>query len=303
MAPQGAENDLKDVRFYDNASKVEVLADNEPLEDINDNILTIDNKSILAKTLANDAAAQLLTHIGGSGDTQHPDSTPVLSGFISTIDKAKLDSIQVEAKINILAAVDALELVGGGRTTLHRHISVSTVTDGFMAVVDKVKLNGIATGANVNVPDLADADALARDPGGDANALHTHVTPTLFETFRETGAPIGGVVYHDEITHAGLPGVPATFIGFPQKAPYNQGPEQEGPGITIFTHTYFSFSTLHVVTAGPSVIRKNGGVWGNRKRYKLTDVSISGLDGIVTYEIVGGNTTQIMQCWQGGFGE
>ncbi|MHA2063856.1 MAG: hypothetical protein ACXABY_05655 [Candidatus Thorarchaeota archaeon] len=302
MAPQGAENDLKDVRFYDNTSKVETAEDNEPVIDINDNVLTIDNKAILAKTLANDAAAQLLTHIGGSGATQHPDSTDTVSGFISVSDKVKLNGIAVEAKINILAPVDALELVSGRRTTLHTHIPVSVTTDGLMSAADKVKLNGIATGANVNFPDLADADALARDPGGDANSLHVHTVPTLFETFRETGTDgvPPGATYHSNVDHLGLPGVPAAFTGFVNKAPYNGSPTIGGIGTNIFVNSYFSFTTLQVVTAGLALIQSHGGA--HNWDFNIYDISISGLDGIVTF----GSATHpaiSVKCWQGGFGE
>lgn len=292
---QGAEFDLKDIRFYTQTSDVDFVEDNEPIQDLNDNILTVDNKAILAKNTANTASSTLAAHIGGSGTSEHPIATDTVAGFMSTADKFKLEGIQPEAQLNILSPTDALELVGGAVTVLHTHITVTDLNDGIMTTALKAKLDTIQDGAEVNILSTAEADGLT---GGtpDANFLHTHVTPTFTETFNSGD--------HSGVDHTGLLGVPSGFPGF-TKVSFDTGPTQSGPGTTIFAKPFASFvSDLAVITAGIQRIVDTGPQWGASETFKINDVSKSGTTGTVVYEIkkgAGDGFTQ-MNCWIGGYG-
>lgn len=303
---QGAENDLKDIRYYTRTSEILFTADNEPVEDLNDNTLTVDNKAIGARDLADDVTTDLAAHIGGIGVAEHGESTLSDSGFMSAGEKSKLDRIDSEAQVNVLSIVDALELVGGGATSQHLHPNVTDSVDGFMTAVLKSKLNTIESGAEVNI--LTAPQVAGLTGGGDANPLHTHVTPTFFETFREgpgtDGVP-SGVTYHSNVDHTGLPGVPGAFPGFLNES-YNDGPVQIGAGIKIFPHIYTTMTTLHVIDAGFSYfIDTDAWGWGSAggvdESFHVTNVEISGSNtGVVTYEAKGAFTR--VSCWQGGYG-
>lgn len=322
---QGAENDLKDIRFFTNTSKVDFVEDNESADDLNFNTLVVDNKAILAKNTANASQTELGTHIGGSGVAAHPASTTTVAGFISAADQAKLDGIQVEAQINILSPLDALELVSGGVTRLHTHIDASAANDGLMPAADKAKLDTIQIGAQVNI--LTGAQVTGLIGGGDANSYHTHVTPTFTETFKAGPGTDGvppGVTYHTNVDHTGLTGVPGSFPGF-VPVPYQEGPtlintvfDVAFSGIEVFSKDYSPFlSELAVVTGGISYIA-DAGSWGLTETFFVNDLSKSGLIGTITYQIIANNPVasipvpdwstiagdglMTMRCWQGGYG-
>jgi len=274
---QGAENDLKDIRYYTNTSKVEFLADNEPVEDLNDNVLTVDNKAVLAKNLATQGVSDFRDHQGEGGTAAHADVTEAVTGFMGAADKLKLDQIQPEAQINILPPTDALELVSGERTVLHTHISVSTVNDGMMLATDKTKFDGIAPGAEVNNISAANANILRSSPGGDANSLHTHATPSFFETFRVSGTDgvPAGRTYHNNVNHSTLPNVPPAFPGFTKADEMNISPDQLLTGQTIYPSIY-SFNAA-VVNAGLYRIRSINWPygWGGNESFTIDDITLA----------------------------
>ncbi len=288
---QGAENDLIDIRFYFEITPVIFNRDNEPFEDANTNTLTVDNKAILARDTAIQAQIDLAAHIGQGGTSQHSGAATALSGFLPVADKSKLDAIQNSAQLNILAPVDAIELISRKSTTLHSHILATPLIDGFVSTVDKIKLDGIEASAQVN--NLSVADATQLTSGGNADTLHTHNFVGTAETFTEA--------VHLTTDHTAIPGV-GGFSGFTSSI-YNLGTVQLFPGVTIFSNPY-AVTTLYVVTAGIADIMEIGW-WGKHEQFLLTDVSISGVNGIVTYEIKGGNApgdTELL-CWQGGYGQ
>lgn len=291
---QGAENDLADIRFFTVESPVIFNRDNDPFNNLNNNSLIVDNKAILARDTAVQAQIDLAAHIGTGGVPEHAGATPALSGFLPTADKTKLDFIQAGAQLNILAPVDAIELISRKPTTLHKHLPATAVNDGFLSAVAKTKLDTIELAAQVN--NLTPAQAATLTSGGNADTEHTHNFVGTAETFTEA--------VHLITDHAGIPGI-GGFTGF-IKVPYESGPSQVNPGVTVFTKSYDvtdSFTSLHVVTAGLSHIT-DFGWWGRDETFLVTGVSVVGTDGIVTYEVVqgGGSGDMQMRCWQGGYG-
>jgi len=362
---QGAENDLLDIRFYLESTPVIFNRDNEPFEDLNNNILTVDNKAILARDTASATASELAAHIGNSGfstlvvelvhgavgggpflvgeavsggtslatgvvnkvnasslivgsilsgpflDTElitgggsgatanltsdpvpvpeHADATTGVSGFMPASDKAKLNLIQDGAQLNILAPVDAIELISRKVTTLHSHLLVTTLTDGFMSAADKTKLDGVQAGAQVN--NISAVDAATLTGGGNADALHGHFFSAGSETFT--------AAVHLTTDHAGLPGI-GGFPGFVEDA-YNLGPVQTFAGQTVFP-VVFPFSTLDVVVGGMTHFL-DFGIWGASEEFRVDDLSKAALTGTITYSCIPGGAGDIeMRGWIGGFG-
>lgn len=288
---QGAENDLLDIRFYQESTPVQFVRDNEPLEDLNNNILTVDDKAILARDTATTVSTDLGNHIGQGGVAEHAVATTGVAGFMSAADKAKLDLIQDGAQINILAPVDAIELISRGVTTLHSHALATPLLNGFMSATDKAKLDGIEAGAEVN--NISDADAITLTTGGNADALHGHFFSAGSESFTEA--------VHATTNHTGIPGI-AAFPGFSADE-FNLGPTQVGIGTTIFAKPYSGFTTVEVLSAGFAEIL-DAGIWGASETFKINDVSISGTTGTVVYEIFASAAPGDMNmvCWQSGYG-
>ncbi len=294
---QGAENDLKNITFYTNTSIIYFVDDNIPLQDLNDNILTVDNKAVLAKTLANQAESDFLAHQGSSGASEHGEATETVAGFMSAPDKLKIDTISVEAQLNILSLVDSLELVSGKPTKLHIHPAATTTIDGFISIADRVKLDGIEFGANVN--NIADVDAvtLTNGPAEDANLLHTHVEPPFIETFTEA--------IHQTEDHDGLTGI-GEFTGL-LKSPYNIITPIATSQTLMEFHTFpFTPVSVHagIRQAQFDPITFPFGIpslWSGSSTFKfITNLSIVGNDGVVSYTASGPKSH--LQVWIGGYG-
>ena len=166
---QGAENDLDDITFYTEDRAVYFIGDNEPFGNLNDNILTVDDKAILARNTAQATEVTLAAHIGSVGPAIHANSTTSNSGFMSPADKIKLDDVQEGAQVGTLSPSDALELIGRKDTFLHLHLESTIVSNGFMSAADNIKLAGIQTGAQANA--LTDPDALNLTDGSNADSL------------------------------------------------------------------------------------------------------------------------------------
>ena len=289
---QGAENDLIDIRFLKVTTPVIWFRSNEPLEDLNVNILTIDDKAILARTTAQTAQSDLAGHIGQVGLAEHAGATTGLSGFVTAEDKVKINGIQAGAQLNILAPTDAIELVSLKVTTLHEHPVATPTIDGYMTISDKLKLNGIQTGAQVN--NITPSQATTLTSGGNADSLHGHGFSVGSETFT--------AAVHSTTDHTGIPGV-AAFPGFTASS-FESGPAQIGLGVTVYTRTYGGFSSLEAISAGHRRML-DFGFWGAGEQFRINDVSISGNDGTVVYEnaTVGlGSGDMLFQCWQVGYG-
>jgi hypothetical protein len=291
---QGAEFDLIDIRFYTQTSDVDFVQDNEPVQDLNTNVLIIDDKAILARNTATQADTDFTAHQGAGGPI-HANGTTLVAGFLSVADKVKLDQIDTEAQLNILPPTDALELVGRGTTVLHEHPEVTDSAGGYMSVSLKSKLDGIQTGAQVNNITQPQADLLTAIGGvQDANSLHSHVTPVFVETF-DAGD-------HAATDHTGLPGV-VPFSGL-TKSTFAIGPSQTGPGITIWNRVY-SF-TPHTVAAGFAEIKDFGG-WGLLEAFTMAGISISQPTKTVTISIqgkeAGAGGDFLFRAWQMASGE
>ncbi|MHA2063857.1 MAG: hypothetical protein ACXABY_05660 [Candidatus Thorarchaeota archaeon] len=253
---QGAENDLADIRLYTVESPVIFNRDNDPFTDLNNNTLLVDDKAILARDTASQAQIDLAGHIGQGGIAEHSDATPALSGFLSNSDKSKLDLVQSGAQLNILAPVDAINLISRKATTLHRHLIATTLNEGFMSIADKIKLNGIAPGAQVNRLSVSNATTLT--DGSNADSLHTHNFIGTTETFT--------AAVHDISDHAPVPGI-GGFPGF-LNSPHNLGPTQLANGTVMHSHDY-SLPTVAMTASGgrtltftagsPPVITANSG--------------------------------------------
>lgn len=289
---QGAENDLLDIRFYQEATPVQgTIAggpDNEPITDINLNTLTVDNKAIFARNTADQVTLDLSNHIGAVGPGEHASATTTLDGFLSAADKLKLDSVQARAQINFISPNDELSLVSRKDTILHLH-PIATSQDGFMSAVDKVRLNGIEAGAQVNNITLADAAILSG--AGFADALHTHDHSPGSETFTEA--------VHFATSHVGVTGVPG-FPGFATAESFFISNIVGDDTIEIFSHTY-SFAPEIIATDFRSRFIRD---WDFSENFIIEDVQISGFNGIVTHGQVpalgGGFSTN--SVWQGAFG-
>jgi hypothetical protein len=295
---QGAENDLKNITYYTNTSEIYFVDDNVPLQDLNDNILTVDNKAILAKTLANQASSDFAAHQGSSGIGVHGEATESVAGFMSAADKLKIDTISVEAQLNILSLIDSLELVSGKPTKLHAHPDATTTIDGFISTADQAKLDGIEFGANVNNFTPLQATTLTGGPSEDANLLHTHVEPPFIETFRETPE-------HQNEDHTLLTGI-GQFTGI-LKSPYNIVTPVAFNTTLIEFHTFpFTPISVHAGIRNAHFEQMTlpfgiPSIWGGSSSFKfISDLSVSGNDGVVSYTASGGKGN--LQVWIGGYG-
>ena len=286
---QGAENDLIDIRVYQESTPVLFSRSNEPFEDLNTNILIVDNKAILARDTALTVQTDLGNHIGQAGIVEHALATTAVAGFMSALDKAKLDLIQEQAQLNILSPTDAIELISRKATTLHSHNLATTTLNGFFAATDKVKLDGIQAGAQVN--NITNGNAVTLTSGGNADTLHNHFFSAGSENFTE--------LVHFNTNHTGIQGV-AAFPGFVDSA-FNPGPPL-GPGVGVLLHTanFTSFSSLEVVAAGFQDIR-DFGYWGGSEFFAITNIVITGTTSVLTFEI-GGYGDMQMRTWQKGYG-
>ena len=293
---QGAENDLVDITYLTVETPVFYTRSNEPLTGLNTNILTVDNKAILARNTATTAQTDLDNHVGATGALVHAEATTGVAGFQSPSDKFKLNNIQNQAQLNILAPVDAIELISRKVTTLHEHPIATTALDGYMEQTDKVKLNGIQAGAQVT--NITPGDAATLTGGGNADSLHGHGFSVGTEAFDAAA--------HLAKDHTGLPGI-TSFPGF-EVSSFFPGPAQDGPGVTIFTQPYTTaklggvYTSIQVISTGFHEIFDYG-TWGS-EAFQVNDVSISGLNGVVTYEVVAlaGPGDCFMRCWQVGYG-
>jgi hypothetical protein len=284
---QGAEFDLLDIRFYAETTPVIWFRSNEPVEDLNNNILTVDDKAILARDTALTAQSDLDDHIGETGVSEHAIATTAVAGFMSAADKLKLDGIQANAQLNILAPVDAIELISRKETTLHSHPLATPTLDGFMTAADKVKLDGIEAGAQVN--NITPGQASTLTGGGNADSLHGHGFSVGSESFT--------AAVHLITDHAGIPGVEA-FPGFVQD--FNISPKQVLTGVTVFNVPY-GF-TLETISSGYAEILDLG-IWGASESFFVNDVSTSGNTGTTVFEcFAGGGGDILMSVWQAGFG-
>jgi len=289
---QGAELDLIDVRYYTNSSRVYFVDDNEPLQDINTNILKVDNKAVLAKNTANQVTADFAAHQGGGGTGVHTEATPYTSGFMSAADKVKLDSVAVEAQLNILSPSDALELVSRQATLLHTHPAVTTLTDGFMSSADKTKLNGIEAGAKVNNISDANAAILTGGPSENAESLHTHVVPVFVETFDYAA--------HQGHDHTGISGmVPYTGL---LKSPFFSGPTSSGSTVIFIQDFAFTPVSVHAGIRVASATSVYPFYWGAGEEFIIDDleVDMGNNRGILTYRATGGLGS--LSCWMGAYG-
>jgi len=273
---QGSELNLIDIRFYTNASDVYFVEDNEPIEDLNTNLLIVDNKAILAKDTAQQAQTDFAAHQGGGGSGAHGPATTTVAGFMTVADKIKLDSIQTGASVNTISAPDAIELVGKGETELHRHPNGDPSRKGFLASVDKTKLDGIQTNADVNNVTPANAAILTDGPLSNATALHTHVQPSFTEVFDETA--------HFAHDHTGLQGI-TVFSGI-IGAPFTNSVTISTTGAFvqgIFTQP-FGF-TISALNGGFRRIFNINGSF-QRKTCAIDNVEVVGNTGIITFSVV-----------------
>jgi hypothetical protein len=291
---QGAELDLVDISFFTEDRAVYYINDNVTFQEINTNVLTVDNKAILARNTAQTVTADLAAHIGSVGLPVHAGATTASSGFMSATDKLKLNNIATGAKVGILSPADALELTTRKDTFLHLHPAATTAANGFMSAVDKVKLDTVQTGAQANR--LNDANALTLTDGSNADSLHTHFFGLITETFTAT--------VHNSISHAGIPGT-AGFTPFTTTESYFPGPlidNSTGTTIQIFSHTY---PFLPEVLSGDWRYLHTTG-FNSKDTALTTGFAISGNDGIITYSAedtnAGGTDILTLSCWQGAYG-
>lgn len=289
---QGAENDLTDIRFLEDSTPVIYFRGNEPFEDLNTNVLLVDAKAILARTTADTAQTDLATHIGQGGIAEHAAATTSSAGFMTAANKAKIDSIQAEAQLNILAPVDAIELVSRKATTLHTHPLSTTSLDGLMAIADKVKLNGIQSGAQVN--NVTPAQATTLTSGGNADSLHGHGFSVGSEGFT---AALHAVLDHENIP--GVTGFPGFISGGFHKSNYIWN-----AGVDVFSHDYATtgLSTLECISAGYGDLVERG-VWG-AEPFIINNVSVVGTVGTVSFESadIGVGNDTAFRVWQTGWG-
>jgi len=282
---QGVENDLLSISYYQEDTQVLYVDDMVPLLELNANILTVDNKAILARTTAAATEANLAAHVGSIGVSEHAVATTTSPGFMSKEDKLKLDGIQENAQINVLSPIDALGLISRKNTTLHRHPPATATSGGFISAADKTKLNGIEAGAEVNNIGLLNAGLLT---GGSVTDIHGHGFVPTSETFTE--------FVHSGTNHTGISGVPS-FPGFSVAEEFIPSTVTNNGGVLLHTHTY-AFQPQILACGVRRVNCTMFGAFGNS--FGITDISISGYDGIV--ETTVGGPFLSMDSWQGGFG-
>lgn len=287
---QGAENDLIDIRYYTETTPVIWFRSNEPVEDLNTNILTVDTKAILARDTALTAQTDLGNHVGQAGVAEHAVATTAAAGFMSAADTAKLSDIQSQAQLNVLSPVDAIELISGKVTTLHEHPLATPTLDGYMEAADSTKLAGIASGAQVN--NITGAQATALTSGGNADSEHIHGFSVGSEAYTEA--------VHATTDHTGIPGV-TSFPGFVTSS-FNMSSIQINPGVMVFNQPY-GLSSLECLSAGFQEIF-DFSVWGASEAFIINDVSISGTIGTVAFEVHPGvgSGDMGMRVWQVGHG-
>lgn len=286
---QGAEGDLLDIRFYGEDVPVNFVEDNEPFTDLNTNILTVDNKAILARDTALQIATDLSNHEGAIGPLEHADATTTLAGFISAADQVKLNSITEKAQVNTLAPSDALSLISRKDTILHQHPTATSSTDGFNSAVDKDKLDNIEALAQVN--NISALNAATLIGGGLADTLHSHAASPGSETFT--------MAVHDALDHTGVSGVPG-FPGFSTAESYIPDPiDRSGRATWIHSHTY-SFAP-ETIQAGWRKIQIRDQDYS--EGYSIDDVALAGNDGLVTYtQGYSASANCVISVWQGAFG-
>ncbi len=278
---QGAENDLVDITPIQETTPVQFIRDNEPLVDLNNNIvLVVDPKAILARDTASASIASLFAHIGTSGSS-HAIATSAGAGFMSAADKFKLNNIQEGAQVNTMSPADSLELTTRKETTLHRHLNATPNSSGFMPFPDKVKLDGVELVAKVNRISDVDRDTLTL--GGNADLLHLHGFSQTVETFT--------ALVHAGIDHTLIPGTQADAV-FDTTQTYFEGPVS-GAAI-VFMHTYPA--TVQSYTGGMAFISSPGVTLGDT--WTLTDISVSGDTVTISY---GPGPT--LSAWQGAYVE
>jgi hypothetical protein len=293
---QGAENDLFNIRYYQESFSVLGIVggtgpDNDPIVDLNLNTLLVDNKAIFARDTADTVTLDLSNHIGAFGPLEHADVTITDAGFMSSADKIKLDGIQNKAQNNILALDDELSLISRKDSILHQHPQVTTTVDGFMSAADKTKLNGIETGAQVNNINTSQASILKG--GGLADTLHIHDHDSGTETFTQA--------VHALLDHTGVTGVPG-FPGFTTAESYFISSDVSGTfAVQIFSHAY-SFAP-ELVQAGWRKFKIDD--WDYDESWKIDNIAISGNSGVVTFSRAGtgpGGYSSTIGLWQGAFG-
>ncbi len=286
---QGAENDLFDISFYQESTPVHFSNDIVPLTgattSLNENTLLVDNKAILARDTANTTIANLLLHTISLGASEHAVATTGSSGFMSALDKLKLDSTQSEAQVNIMSPIDALELTARGNTSLHRHFTGTPIVPGFLSFDDKAKIDSIEVSADDNNIGLTASGLLT---SGGITTIHGHGFIPDGETFTELD--------HASKNHAGVNGVPG-FPGFSTSQDFVEGPGSGAPN-AIFMHTFAGFVApgLQIVEAGLSQLNANWFTAASNVGISL--VTIAGDMVTVTYSGAGGSVIP----WVAGFG-
>jgi len=198
---QGADGDLVDIRLYEEDTPVHYVRDNEPLEDLNLNILTVDAKAILARDLSIVTQADLVAHIGSSGISttyvELPHGTvsngPFVVGELVDGDtslatgtiKDVLASSLIVGDISGGPFQDSELLTGGtsGATAttsaapvdVPEHADATSGSSGFMSSADYVKLSRVQNEAQLNVMSPLDAIELISRK---STTLHRHIAAT-----------------------------------------------------------------------------------------------------------------------------
>jgi hypothetical protein len=279
---QGAENDLLDITPIQETTPVQYIRDNEPLVDLNSNILTVDDKAILARDAASTSIANLFAHVGASGSA-HANATSGGAGFMSAADKFKLNNIQEGAQVNTMSPADSIELTNRKETALHRHPNATPSASGYMEFADKVKLDGVELAAKVNRISDVDRDTLTL--GGNADSLHVHGFSQTVETFT--------ALVHAGVDHSLIPGTQANAV-FDTTDSYFEG-TQSGAA-TVFIHTYPD--TVQSYAAGMAHI-STGLVLGDT--WTITDISISTVTNPGDTVTISYGPGPQLSAWQGAY--
>jgi adenosyl cobinamide kinase/adenosyl cobinamide phosphate guanylyltransferase len=125
------------------------------------------------------------SHVGSTGNS-HGVATTSVNGFMSSVDKTKLDGVATNANNYVHPVTHPPSIIAqdtnnrfvtdSEKTTWNNKASTDVATtssNGLMSSTDKTKLNGIESGAQVN--NISNADATSLTSGSDST-LHYHST-------------------------------------------------------------------------------------------------------------------------------
>ena len=266
------------VDSVNNKTGVVVLDKNDiGLENV-DNTSDLDKPVSTAQKIAIEASVS--SHVDSGADA-HAVATTSTHGFMSSVDKEKLDGIDTTTLLNrsnhtgtqdINTVVGLQDALNNKASSDHTHNDVSVSSSGFMSATDKVKLDNISEGANNYVhPETHQASIISQDSN---NRFVTDAEKAAWSAKQ----PAGNYATLDElgkVPSTQLPSYVDDVLEFVNLAEFPTAGESAKIYVALDTNkTYrWSGSTYVYITSGAvdSVAGKNGVV-------TLADMGLDSID-------------------------